>query len=104
MPITRRLRLPTAFALVLLLGACASTPSTANAPPDDASLLANAIATVRKQPNGDEVTEYRVAGQLRAVRVVPLRGRPYTLYDRNADGRVDEDQNISPVYFKLFEW
>lgn len=88
------------FLLLLALGGCATTDSATRAgeiPPD-------AVAATRLQPNGDEVTEYRVAGQLRAVKVQPKRGPAFYLYDRNGDGRVDEDQNISPVYFKLFKW
>ncbi len=89
-----------ALPLLLALGGCATTggtQATADIPPD-------AVATVKVQPNGDEVTEYRVAGQLRVVKVQPSRGPAYYLYDRNGDGRPDQDQNISPVYFKLFEW
>ena len=88
------------FALLLIIGGCATTDSAkgvAEIPPD-------AVAASRLQPNGDEVTEYRVAGQLRVVKVQPKRGPAFYLYDRNGDGRVDEDQNISPVYFKLFQW
>ena len=86
--------------LLLVLGGCATTggaQATAEIPPD-------AVAAVKVQPNGDEITEYRVAGQLRVVKVQPKRGPAYYLQDRNGDGRVDGDQNISPVYFKLFEW
>lgn len=88
------------FLMLLALGGCATTDSAKRVgeiPPD-------AVAATRLQPNGDEVTEYRVAGQLRAVRVQPKRGPAFYLYDRNGDGRVDEDQNISPVYYKLFQW
>ena len=88
--------------LALALSACATTPtSSATAgveiPPDAAS-------ATRLMANGDQVTEYRVAGQLRVVKVQPTRGRPYYLYDRNHDGRPDQEKGVSPVYFKLFEW
>ncbi|MFZ2754458.1 MAG: DUF2782 domain-containing protein [Lysobacteraceae bacterium] len=89
-----------ALPLMLLLGACATTGgshATAEIPPD-------AVAATKVQPNGDEITEYRVAGQLRVVKVQPKHGPAFYLYDRNNDGRPDQDQNISPVYFKLFEW
>lgn len=96
------MRRTTAFALplILVLGGCATTgesQATAEIPSD-------AVATTKIQPNGDEITEYRVGGQLRVVKVQPKRGPAFYLYDRNNDGRPDQDQNISPVYFKLFEW
>jgi len=84
---------------LLALSGCASTADTAQAdvPPE-------AVAAVRTMPNGDLVTEYRVAGQLRVLKVQPKRGPPYYLYDRNGDGRVDAERGTSPIYFKLFEW
>lgn len=87
-------------ALVLALSGCATTGTAGGAP----EIPADAIAATRMQPNGDEITEYRVAGQLRVVKVQPRRGRAFYLYDRNGDGRLDDDPNVSPVYFKLFEW
>jgi hypothetical protein len=84
---------------LLALGGCATTGGNAGSP----EIPADALATTRAMPNGDQITEYRVAGQLRLVKVQPLRGPAYFLQDRNADGRVDDD-NVSPVYFKLFEW
>jgi hypothetical protein len=88
-----------ALPLMLVLGGCATTGgslATAEIPPD-------AVAATKVAPNGDEITEYRVAGQLRVVKVQPKRGPAYYLQDRNGDGRPDGD-NISPVYFKLFGW
>lgn len=89
-----------ALAAVLLLGACATTA-------DDpmAAIPADAVESTRTEANGDVVTEYRVDGRLRALRVAPSRGPVYYLYDRNGDGVVDsETDGVSPVYFKLFEW
>jgi hypothetical protein len=95
------MRCPHIFALPLLfaLSACATSSArlaSTDIPPD-------AVAATKVAPNGDEVTEYRVAGQLHVVKVQPKRGPAYYLYDRNSDGKPDGD-NISPVYFKLFEW
>lgn len=89
----------TALALSLL-AACASTgaPPTPDIPVD-------AEEATRTMPNGDTITEYRVAGQIRAVRVVPSRGPTYYLYDRDGDGIVDPDGDNPPqTYYKLFEW
>lgn len=84
--------------LALALSACATT-GTGDAIPADA------VESTRTESNGDTVTEYRVDGRLRALKVVPSRGPTYYLYDRNGDGVVDaENDGVSPVYFKLFEW
>jgi hypothetical protein len=64
---------------------------------------ADAVTATKVMPNGDEVTEYRIAGQLHMVKLQPARGPAYYLYDRNHDGSPD-DEKVSPVYFKLFEW
>lgn len=88
-----------ALAAVLLLGACATAVDPM------ARIPADAVESTRTEANGDVVTEYRVDGRLRALRVVPSRGPVYYLYDRNGDGVVDnETDGVSPVYFKLFEW
>ena len=58
------------------------------------------------EANGDVITEYRIAGQLRAVRVQPSRGPVYYLYDRDGDGSIDNREGDNPpvTYFRLFEW
>ena len=92
-----RLALP--LAVALLLAACASaTPESA--------LPKDAIAATRTEANGDSITEYRVAGTLKMVKVVPLRGPTYYIYDRNGDGVVnDADAKGGPMtYYRLFSW
>jgi len=84
--------------LALALAACATT---------EPAIPADAVETVRTEANGDVVSEYRVAGQLRVVKVVPARGPTYYLVDSNGDGRLDSSKGegpVSPVYFKLYEW
>ena len=93
--------LPLAAGLSLALAACATDPFAGPEIPPDA------VESVKTYENGDVVTEYRVAGQLRLVRVQPPQGPTYYLYDRNGDGRLDESEGegpVSPVYFKLYEW
>lgn len=91
---------PTAL-LALLLGGCA-TSGGAGMPPVD---VAGAEVAQRTLDNGDVVEEYRVSGQLRMVKVTPLRGAPYYMYDQNGDGRMDNDRDgVSPVYWKLYSW
>lgn len=89
------------FPACLMLAGCASTGGTDTA---DVNIPVDAVATTRNQPNGDVITEYRVAGQLRIVRIQPARGPAYFLQDRNGDGRLDDERGTSQVYFKLFGW
>lgn len=92
-------RFAAALAAALMLAACATYGGTPGEIPE------NAVETVRTEANGDVVTEYRVDGRLRALRVEPARGATYYLFDRDGDGVVDSERDgVSPVYFKLFEW
>ena len=81
-----------------LLAGCA----TAGAPVD----LKGAEVAQRTLENGDTYEEYRVGGQLRMVRITPLRGPAYYLYDRDGDGALDRDDrdDLPQVYWKLFQW
>lgn len=92
-----RIALP--LALTLALAACAT------AAPED-MLAKDAVQATRTEANGDVVTEYRVGERLTMVKVVPLRGPAYYIYDRNGDGVVnDADANGGPMtYYKLFSW
>ena len=88
-------------AALLGLAACATTGDGAwpdGVPPDAAQVT-------RTESNGDQITEYRIDGQLRAVQVVPSRGPAYFLYDRNGDGSIDRDRDDVPqTYYRLFGW
>ena len=90
-----RLALP--IALSLVLAACASAPE---------NMLTDAVPTTRTDPNGDTITEYRVGGSLKMVKVVPSRGPTFYIYDRNGDGVINErDAKDGPMtYYKLFSW
>lgn len=94
------------IAPLLALAGCASLGSAQNDPGMD---LADAQVAVRTEPNGDVIEEYRLAGQLRMVKVTPSRGPAYYLMDENGDGRLDRskgvgEKEISPVYWKLYGW
>ena len=97
----------TTFALPLsCLLAVAGCASTAGSTPADID-LANAQVAVRTEKNGDTLEEYRVAGNLRMVKVTPARGAAYYLYDSDGDGRLDKSKDnvdVSPVYWKLYGW
>ena len=64
--------------------------------------------TIRASENGDVVEEYRQNGQVFMVRITPVRGVPYYLYDDDRNGRLDrsdaEKNDISPVYWTIYEW
>lgn len=86
---------------VLLLAACASVPD------DPTAALTEADVVTRTESNGDTISEYRVAGQLRIVRIVPRVGVTYYLIDDDNDGRLDRRRGegpISPVNYTLFKW
>ena len=81
----------------LALSACATVP------PEE--MYAGAEPLTRTEANGDVVTEYRVAGALKMVKVVPFRGPTYYVYDRDGDGRLDWGKGEAPLtYYKLYSW
>ena len=64
--------------------------------------------TIRSTRDGDRYEEYRQNGKVYMVRVVPKHGVPYTLMDSDNDGRLDESDisknDVSPVYYTIYEW
>ena len=92
------MRIPLVLLAASLLAACATTSSAPEIP-------ANAVEATRTAANGDVVSEYRVGGQLRMVRVQPVRGPTYYLIDRNGDGHMDATKgDVAPVYYKIYGW
>jgi predicted small secreted protein len=90
--------------IAVLLAACASTGGAGD---DPTAALQGADVRTRTVENGDVIEEYRIAGQLRAVKVTPSRGPTYYLVDNDGDGRLDSSKGegtVSPVYYKLFSW
>ena len=88
-----------AAALALGLAACATTGA------DPTAGLDSADVTRTVAENGDVIEEYRVAGQLKVVKVTPSRGPAYFLVDENGDGRPDDNgEPMSRVHWKLFDW
>ena len=94
--------------LAMLLEACATGGTAlpgAQGAGDVPAIPDEAVAAVRTEGNGDVVTEYRVQGQLRMVKVVPVRGPAYYLVDRDGDGHMDPAKGEVPTtWFKLFSW
>jgi hypothetical protein len=55
------------------------------------------------------IEEYRVNGELRAVKVIPVRGPEYYLIDTDGDGRLDTrsselDDDILVPGWVIFSW
>ncbi|HEY5612995.1 MAG TPA: DUF2782 domain-containing protein [Lysobacter sp.] len=87
--------------LIVPLAGCATLDD------DPTAQLQNADITARTAPGGDVVEEYRIAGQLRVVKITPRRGPTYYLVDSDGDGKLDSSKGegpISPVQYKLLEW
>ena len=100
-PIALRLAAP--LLLASLLAACATVPQATGG--ESLPVPDGAVAAVHTEDNGDVVTEYRVQGQLRMVKVVPFRGPAYYLVDRDGDGHMDPAKGEVPTtWFKLFSW
>ncbi len=93
------MRIAALLAAALALAACATM-----AP--EQLLAEGATPVTRTEANGDVITEYRNGERLTMVKVVPLRGPTYYIYDRNGDGVVNEaDAKGGPMtYYKLFSW
>ena len=99
-----------ALAVPALAGAATPTrdvpiPEKIPSPPSEETAP---TVTIRASENGDVVEEYRQDGQVYMVRITPLRGRPYYLFDDDRNGRLDrsdaERNDISPVYWTIYEW
>ncbi|MFI8718253.1 DUF2782 domain-containing protein [Stenotrophomonas sp. NPDC077464] len=86
---------------LLVLAGCATTGGSAGAPPVD---VTGADIAKRVMDNGDTIEEYRVAGQLRMVKVTPSRGAPYYMYEGGQTGGDRSRDGVSPVYWKLYSW
>lgn len=91
------------LAAFLALAGCASIGGQPD-PNDPTANLGNAEVIEHIQDNGDVIQEYRVAGQLKVVKVTPVRGATYYLMDQNGDGFPDEASQDAKVYWKLFDW
>ncbi len=92
---------PLLLSSLLLLGACA-TMHDDGAPPVD---VTGAEVVTKKADNGDVVSEYRIGGQVKMVKVQPPRGPAYYLYD-HGDGALkpDGDRQMPQTHWKLFSW
>lgn len=89
----------------LILGALLTAAVAGCATLDDpTSQLTGATTARRIAENGDIIDEYRVAGNLRMIKVTPRGAPAYWIKDENGDGIIDRSDGIAPVYWKLFGW
>lgn len=104
---------PARIALVALLAAATTAVAAQDVPipekkPSPPSDEAAPTVTIRSSDNGDRVEEYRVGGKITMVRITPVRGKPYYLYDDDRNGRLDRSDadrhTIAPVYWTIYEW
>ncbi len=87
--------------LLLAIGACATTSPT-DLPVE---IPAGAVEHTRTESNGDQITEYRLDGQVRVIRIQPPRGPAYYLYERNGSiVSTKPGDNPPQTYFKLLSW
>lgn len=98
--------------VTLLLALAATTPAK-DVPipeklPSPPSEETGPTVTIRSSDNGDVIEEYRQGGEVFMVRITPVRGKAYYLYDDDRNGRLDrsdaEKNDISPVYWTIYEW
>ncbi len=63
--------------------------------------------TIREE-GGLVIEEYRVAGQIKSVRVTNEKGLSYEYLDIDGDGRLERtdrsDGAVAPVFYTLYEW
>ncbi|MFK7160747.1 DUF2782 domain-containing protein [Marinospirillum sp. MEB164] len=67
--------------VALLLSVCCANLSWAQDPEPE---------IVIRQEEGRTIEEYRVNGQLFAIKVIPDQGEPYYLVDSEGDGELDQ--------------
>lgn len=91
----------------------ADAPAPADVPipeklPSPVSEETAPTVTIRSSDNGDVIEEYREGGRIFMVRITPVRGVPYYLYDDDRNGRMDrtdaDKASVSPVYWTIYEW
>jgi hypothetical protein len=91
--------------------AAAPAPTEAPIPdklPSPPSEETTPSVTIRSSESGDVIEEYREGGRIYMVRITPVRGKPYYLYDDDRNGRMDrtdaDKAGVSPVYWTVYEW
>ena len=94
--------------LLLLLspGAVAEEPSELSAPPPPPPLRSDEALDPEVtiiQRDDRTVYEYAVNGQIYMVKVVPRRGKPYYLLDRDGDGELDGER-FDPEETSIPQW
>jgi hypothetical protein len=74
--------------------------------PDDSNVSSNPDVHTRRDQQGTEFREYRVRGQLQAVKVTPVRGPSYWLLQREGVMRRYESgtPNVQVPSWLVLEW
>jgi hypothetical protein len=99
---------PFALATILLVSAAhAQTPTVVDeVPPPPPVVSGETLEPDVTIVQGEDrtVREYRVNGQLRAVRIEPDNGPAYYLVDGDGDGRLDTENHIYGPGFWINSW
>ena len=99
---------PYTLVIALLTGAAqAQTPTVVDEVPPPPPVISGEtlqpdVTIVQREDR--TVREYRVHGQLRAVRVEPDSGPAYYLVDGDGDGRLDVENHIYGPGFWINSW
>lgn len=76
-------------------------------PPINADELIEPEVTITETEQ-ERITEYRVRGRVYMVRVEPIAGPPYFLYDSDGDGLLDlqrhDPRSLAVPQWRLFSW
>lgn len=56
------------------------------------------------ETEAEVITEYRIKGRLYMVKIDPLAGQPYYLFDTNGDGQLDGQENRSGPNLTVPQW
>lgn len=109
------MRLPCALVLFALLASPAhaqeTSPLDAPAPPPPPFVEDTPLPQEQSEPQvtiierrGETVEEYRIAGQLYMIRVVPKNGPPYYLVDADGDGNLESTMNELDPRIMIPSW
>lgn len=105
------MRLLPALLLATLLAVPAFAEETPPAPPPPPLVEDAPLPRDQTEPQvtiierrGEIVEEYRIAGQLYMIRVVPAAGPPYYLVDADGDGQLESTMNELDPRLMIPSW
>ena len=70
---------------------------------DDSRNLPKTVVTIVNRKNA-RIEEYRVNGQLRYVKIIPSKGKPYYMVDKDGDGELETRHSDLDGIPPINEW